>query len=62
MDKDKYCRLCGSDVTNVTTLHRPCPKTRYERDIYASLGFDVSTDDSHYSDFVCFFIINKIVL
>ena len=23
MEKDKYCCLCGSDVTNLTTLHCP---------------------------------------
>ena len=53
MDKDAHCRLCGSYVENLTTLHRPCSKFRFQRDIHASLGLDVSNDNSLDSDFIC---------
>ena len=53
MVKDVHCRLCGSDIENLTTLHRPCLKFRFQRDIHASLGLDISTDDSLHSDMIC---------
>ena len=53
MFKDAHCRLCGSDIETLTTLHRPCSKFRLQYDIHASLGLDISTDDSLHSDMIC---------
>ena len=53
MVKDAHCRLCGSDIENLTTLHCQCSKFRYQRIIHASLGLDISTDDGLHSDMIC---------
>ena len=38
-----YCRLCGSDVTNLKTLHRPGHVRKLDLNVmHASVGLDVS--------------------